>query len=226
MNTKSDSCARGFAAGLKACIGGAFALAAAACASAPLNLSGADSVDTGLVAVSAQEDLRSAAGALRAHAENRGWRLDDRPAMSAFLGRLVGGGGEAERPSEAVDAYLARIEGREGSELAGDAVRAESLGIEVAAAIDVIVAARAPLGEQGLRRDLAEAEGALTTLTRARSFFNEVFRTVEADLSGADQQTVMDALDRLDAAVERLEDASDALAERRWAAAGEEPPVS
>lgn len=179
-----------------------------------------------MVAVSAQEDLRSAAGALRAHAENRGWRLDDRPAMSALLGRLVGGDGDSEGSSKAVGAYLDRMEGREGSELAGDAVRAESLALEVAAAIDVIVSARAPLGEQGLRRDLAEAEGALATLNRARSFFTQVFHAVETDLSGADQQSVMDAFDRLDIAMERLETASDALAERRWAAAGEEPPVS
>lgn len=212
---------------LRGAIAGAFALLAVGCASAPIDLAGSNSSSQAdIVAVSAQEDLRTAAGALRAQAADRGWALDERPALNVLFSRLVGGDGDREG-GQAVADYLRRAEARAestpGATLAGDIVRAGGLADEVSAAAEVIIGARAPLSESGLRRDLSEIESALGALRRARTFF------IAAEAAGRDRfaaheaEAVGIAMDRLEASVERLSAGADALAERRWAAADQAP---
>jgi hypothetical protein len=201
------------AAGFTACL-------LAACASAPIDLAGNGSsvAGSGVVAVSAQEDLRTASGALRANAADSGWRLEDSSGLNRFVSRLVGGRAETPASSDAVSDYLRRADDA-AAKLTRDMSHAVILSDEVAAAARVIVSARAPLSESGLRRDLSEAEAALTAMRRARAFFQAAVTAATPGLDPLGEEAVTAGLDDLDAAIERLSRASDALAERRWAAA-------
>jgi hypothetical protein len=192
----------------------------AACASAPIDLAGGGSSvsDNGVVAVSAQEDLRTASGALRAHAAEGGWRLEESSGLNSFVSRLVGGRAETSANSDAVSAYLRRADDAP-ARLARDMNHAVVLSDEVAAAARVIVSARAPLSESGLRRDLSETEAALTAMRRARAFFQAAASAASEALEPSAEEAVTNGLGDLDAAIERLSRASDQLAERRWAAA-------
>lgn len=192
------------------------ALGCASCASQPMDIAARQQAE---VPVSAQEDLRTALAALRARqAEAGGWTLGSDGTARGLMGRLVGG---ATPQADTIGSYLEGAGSNPSAYLAGDIVLAAGLALEVAEAAQVVASTRSALPEALLVRDIADVEGAMSSMRRARTFFQAVAIDDRAEFSASQRVTISEALTRLDGSIAALVSAADALADRRWAASSQ-----
>lgn len=213
------------ATGLKrmACVCALATFTVGGCASGPIDMVRAPSLEATTIAQ--EQALRDSARMLAVRVEENGWSLAPPAGQAArsFLGRLIGGEGEAAAREDAVLAYL-----EDNSDTAmqrRDVIWLTEAAERVANAARAVAGAAPELDEAALTADIAAAEDALGAVRRARAFFAEVHAVqIEqaGDLSaGSGAVGLAASLEALRAAEADLAAAADALAERRWAGHGD-----
>jgi len=187
---------------------------ASGCASQPIALGVENQSD-----LAAQTRLRYTSTALTTQIDQVGWSISASPedARAAFLGRLIHGAQHRDTADDPVQVYLASH---------GDAAE-EQLLVHIQTVIDQVeilsVAAQdvamadTPVSAPALSIDIASAESALGAARRAHRFFAGVVDGLEDQGVYAHADVAELLIDQLGDAEERLADATDALAERRWA---------
>lgn len=182
-------------------------LLAAGCASGPIDISA-----PAVAELASQAALRAQAQELTARVDEAGWSLtgSSGAATRAFFGRLLGGAGADEPEDSPVSVYLAQAEA--GAQVArSDLDELLTLTRAAADAAGAVATASAPLSESALGRDIAAAENAIGAVRRAHAFFSAVDQEL-----GGDTGALAGRLDALTVERDRLVEAADALADRRW----------
>jgi hypothetical protein len=179
------------------------------CASGPIDMARAPAEQASVIAEEAA--LREAASGLAAQVEAQGWTLAPPPGEAArsFLGRLIGGGGEAAEAGDPVSDYINAAASL--SEMTDDLSDLRQTTLQVALDAGAVAAASQGLSLSALERDIAAAETALGAVRRARAFFVEV-----SAREGTQGDALWLELTELAAAETALAEAADTLAERRW----------